>query len=282
MFFVDISSGRGRDNERRAIFGAPPGRKGAQLKVMSAVECKVPGFYKNIDDDPEDDGDWGVEVEDFKNSDECSYALGKQGATRKKLEAASGAILQYVGNTICYAGQKKERQKGKQYMKWLFKQLDGPVTVDTRDRDDCTVVDVPQDTVGYITGARRAAMISMEAEWGVFMFFSDFKSDRREDRDGQKSKKTEELMIFGLERKRKGAELKVKSSIETKNPGFITRQLKEKIHDDKGLAVDTFYLRDEDVAYALGKGGSTRIKLQLSSGCILQYIGNYACLVIFA
>ena len=24
-------------------------------------------------------------------------------------------------------------------------------------------------------GARRAAMIAMEAEWGVFMFFSDFK-----------------------------------------------------------------------------------------------------------
>ncbi len=32
-----------------------------------------------------------------------------QGATRKKLEAASGAILQYVGNTICYAGSTPER-----------------------------------------------------------------------------------------------------------------------------------------------------------------------------
>ena len=43
-------------------------------------------------------------------------------------------------------------------MKWLFKQLDGPVQVDTRDRDDVIVVEVPQDTVGYITGARRAAL----------------------------------------------------------------------------------------------------------------------------
>ena len=48
------------------------------MEVMSAVECKVPGFYKHIDDDPEDDGDWGVDTEEFKSSDECSYALGKQ------------------------------------------------------------------------------------------------------------------------------------------------------------------------------------------------------------
>ena len=43
-----------------------------------------------------------------------SYALGKQGATRKKLEAAAHCILQYVGNTIVYAGQKIERQHGKE------------------------------------------------------------------------------------------------------------------------------------------------------------------------
>merc|ERR1719199_2124877 len=39
-----------------------------------------------------------------------------------------------------------------------------------------------------------------------------------------------------------------------------------------------FYLRDDDVAYALGKGGQTRMKLAVSSGCILQYVGNYACM----
>merc|ERR1719482_1035364 len=85
-------------------------------------------------------------------------------------------------------------------------------------------------------------------------------------------------MIFGLERKRMGAELKVLSAVETKNPGYVTRNMKEKISDKKGLATDYFYLKDEDVAYALGKGGTTRMKLAISSGCILQYIGNYACM----
>jgi len=135
---------------------------------------------------------------------------------------------------------------------------------------------VPQDTVGYITGARRMAMISMEAEWGVFMFFSDFKDQK--DREKDNRRKTERLLIFGPERNRTGAELKVLSSVETKNTGMITRTLKEKISDRSGFAKDTFYLKDEDVAYALGKGGVTRMKLQVSSGCILQYIGNYAVL----
>merc|ERR1719271_1378187 len=104
----------------------------------------------------------------------------------------------------------------------------------------------------------------------------DFK-DRR-DRTGSSGGKTEKLVIFGPERNRKGAELKVLSSIETKSSGYVTRDLREKINKDRGFAVDTFYLKDEDVAYALGKGGSTRVKLAVSSGCILQYIGNYACL----
>jgi rRNA processing protein Krr1/Pno1 len=289
MFFVEFSNARGKSTERLAIFGTKRGRKGAELKVMSAVECKEPGFYKDFDERTDPGDDFGVETEDFKNGDECSYALGKQGATRKKLEAASQAVLQYIGQTIVYAGTRKQRKACRQYMSWLFKQLDGPVDVDTRDRDDVIVIEVPQDTVGYITGARRAAMIAMEAEWGVFMFFCDFKSrpaagaqntesDDRRSRDEGRSKKFEKLLIFGPERSRTGAELKVLSSVETKNTGHVTRQLKEKINEKSGFAKDSFYLKDEDVAYALGKGGTTRMKLQVSSGCILQYIGNYAVL----
>ena len=44
---------------------------------MSAVECKEPGFYKDLDE-RSDDEDFGVETGDFKSGDECSYALGKQ------------------------------------------------------------------------------------------------------------------------------------------------------------------------------------------------------------
>ena len=60
---------------------------GAELKIMSAVECKEPGFYRDFDEKTDPGDDFGVETSEFKSGDECSYALGKQGATRKKLEA---------------------------------------------------------------------------------------------------------------------------------------------------------------------------------------------------
>ena len=55
----------------------------------------------------------------------------------------------YVGNTIVYAGQRKERDNCKQYMKWLFQQLDGPVQVDTRDRDDVRTAQSADSACGY-------------------------------------------------------------------------------------------------------------------------------------
>merc|ERR1712151_1454560 len=133
------------------------------MGVLSAVETKVAGYLKTIKDDVVDrdrgrdeSGTWGTDTMTFQD-DELSYALGKQGGTRKKLEMSSRAVVQYVGHTAFFSGTKEERRRAKCYMKWLFEQLEGPVYVDGwEDRDDCTVVQVPRDCVGYITGARRA------------------------------------------------------------------------------------------------------------------------------
>ena len=46
------------------------------------------------------------------------------------------------------------------------------------------------------------------------------------------------------------------SSMETKNPGYVTRDLKEKTSESRGFGVDQFYLRDEDVAYLRGTAPS--------------------------
>ena len=57
--------------------------------------------------------------------DDYSYALGKGGATRKKLARASGAILEYIGKFAFIAGDRKERERGRQYLKWLCSQRSG-------------------------------------------------------------------------------------------------------------------------------------------------------------
>merc|ERR1719410_496481 len=200
MFFCEVGKGsRGRDFEKLAIFGSVRGRRGSELKVLSAVETKVPGYYDKIREDvvnrdrnKDDTGTWGTDTMTFQD-DELSYALGKQGGTRKKLERSSEAVVQYVGHNALFSGTRTERKRAREYMKWLFEQLEGPVYVDGwEDRDDCTVVDVPSDCIGYVTGARRAALGGIEEDWGVLMFFMNKKGD-----GGGRKGRSEQLIIFG-------------------------------------------------------------------------------------
>mmetsp|Transcript_83426 Transcript_83426/g.202286 ORF Transcript_83426/g.202286 Transcript_83426/m.202286 type:complete len:612 (-) Transcript_83426:255-2090(-) len=279
MFFCEVGSGgRNRDFEKLAIFGSVRGRRGAELKVLSAVETKVPGYYDKIRDQVvsrdkgnDDSGTWGTDTMTFQD-DELSYALGKQGGTRKKLERSSGAIVQYVGHVALFSGPRTERRQAREYMKWLFEQLEGPVYVDGwEDRDDCTVIDVPSDCIGYITGNRRATLGAMEEEWGVLMFFMNKGGEKAKGRGG-----SEMLIIFGPKRNRRGAELKAMSGIETKAPGSFTRGVREKITETKGFDTDRIVFKDDELSYALGKEGATRKKLELAAGSILQYVGHVA------
>merc|ERR1719350_9920 len=281
MFFCEVGKGgggRSKDHEKLAIFGEVRGRRGAELKVLSAVETKIPGHYARIRDDvvgrdrgKDETGTWGTDTMTFQD-DELSYALGKQGGTRKKLERSSQAIVQYVGHNALFSGTKDERRRAKAYMKWLFEQLEGPVYVDGwEDRDDCTVLPVPRDCVGYITGSRRATLGTMEEEWGVLMFFMN-KSEEK----GRGKGETEKLIIFGAERDRRGAELKVMNGIEKKAPGTFTRGVREKTSESRGFDTDRLILKDDELSYAIGKEAATQKKLEKAAGCILQFIGHIA------
>jgi len=279
MFFCEVGAGgRNKDYEKLAIFGTVRARRGAELKVLSAVETKVPGYYEKIknevvdrDRGQDETGTWGSDTMTFQD-DELSYALGKQGGTRKKLERSSGAIVQYVGHTALFSGTKEVRRKAKEYMRWLFDQLEGPVWVDGwEERKDCTVVDIPGDCIGYITGARRATLGMMEEEWGVLMFFMNKKEDKGRGRGG-----SEKLIILGAERGRRGAELKVMSGVEAKSPGYFTKGLREKTSNERGFDTDRLLFKDDELSYSLGKQGTTRKKLEGAAGAILEYVGHVA------
>mmetsp|Transcript_65800 Transcript_65800/g.157238 ORF Transcript_65800/g.157238 Transcript_65800/m.157238 type:complete len:717 (-) Transcript_65800:5-2155(-) len=277
MFFIDTDLSRA---QRLAILGSIRGRRGSELKVLSAVEMKLPGYFNQIQQDvlqrdvgKDKSGTWGTDVQTFKDEGDISYALGKQGGTRRKLERSSGAIVQYIGMVAVFSGKKDERVRVREYMRWLFQQLEGPVYVrGWETRTDCTVVDVPNDCVGYITGNRRSTLGVMEEEWGTLMFFMSETGEKGRGRGAV----TEKLAIFGAPRARRGSELKVMSGIETKSPGFFTRGVRNKTSDKRSFDTDRYVFRDEEVSYALGKDGATRKKLEAASGAILQYVGNVA------
>jgi len=203
MFFAKVAGSgdhnNGRGNEKLAIFGTRRARRGAELKVMSAVEHKHPGYFMNSESklraplvqpgDGEDDG-WSYDTVPL-TSDEFSYALGAGGSTRKKLARAADCIMEYVGMVAICAGYKDERKRAKDYLGWLLEQRRGAVQIRDRDRDDLTIIEVPRESVGFLTGHKGESLREIERMSGTFCFA-----------DGEKGRASgagqfESLLIFG-------------------------------------------------------------------------------------
>merc|ERR1719183_1032541 len=178
MFFMtkpnaDGSKGKGKGfGEQLLICGPRRARRGAELKVMSTVEHKNPGIYtKGLREKSSSEKGFDTDRMHFRD-DEVSYALGKEGATRKKLAAASGCILQYIGQVAFMAGTMKERQRCRDFITWLLAQRKGSITVDVSDRQDVTEVHVPENCKGWVTGNRGSELRRMELESSTYMFMA--------------------------------------------------------------------------------------------------------------
>jgi hypothetical protein len=124
LFFLDFNMNQHQNGriERLAILGPMRARRGTELKVMAAVEMKCPGHYtkdlKEIEDLSQGFGTDLVYIAD----DDYSYALGKQGSTRKNIVKQSGCLVEYVGHVAFLSGTRDERKKARDYLLWLFEQ----------------------------------------------------------------------------------------------------------------------------------------------------------------
>jgi len=211
LFFIDYNKSRSRDQpERLAIFGPERVRRGAELKVMAAIEMKQAGHFTNHHAnlpmiDPQDGfaTDWMPIAED-----DYSYALGKGGSTRKKIARASGCIIEYIGRHAYLSGSRPERQRAREYLAWLFRQRVGPVEVDYEKRDDVTVLPVPKDCVGFVTGHKGTSLRAVEDATGTFCFIEGGRDDPHRD--------PKPLLIFGAPDARKHAEGLLRQRIEQK------------------------------------------------------------------
>jgi len=226
--------------------------------------------------------------------DDIAFVLGRGGMTKRKIARVAKAKLDVYERDlkIDIHGPRSARKRAKEYIKLVMAQRVGPVYMDVETkREDLTVVSVPSDCIGYVTGKRGSVLRSLEEEWGTLMFFvSDEKNkdrDRDEDRDRRRRRdpdSTESLCIFGPKRGRYGAHLKVLSAVEHKSKGwFLDRDSEGPKFDivtaedkEEGWDCEHYPMSSSDFSYALGAGGSTRMKLATASGCIIQYIGNVA------
>jgi len=235
---------------------------------MAAVEGKKEGYYTDqLDEGISKNEEWGTDIIRLRRED-ISWALGKKGSTRKKLARASGCIVEYIGHYVHLAGTGPERRRARDYLNCIMDQLTGSIRITTEGRDDVTVLDIPQSCVGYVTGLKRATLSRMEEDSGAFMIFLDPKEDSFKSA-------VVRLGIFGVARNRRAAELKVMSTVEGKVPGTFTSGVFECV-DDAEPGTDIYRFHGDEFSYALGKDGATKRKLTRASGCIIEYLGDFA------
>merc|ERR1719221_1530481 len=127
-----------------------------------------------------------------------------------------------------FRGSRIQRRRGKKYAEGVMSQRTGPVHItDDFDDDDLTMLQVPQEAVGFVTGRAGNFLRTIEEEWCTLMFFCEVGT-------GGRNKDYEKLAIFGSVRGRRGAELKVLSAVETKKPGYYDQIKDEVLSRDKG------------------------------------------------
>merc|ERR1719512_65842 len=214
----DGGKGRYGGTEKLIICGPKRARRGAELKVMSSVETKSPGtFTRGVREKTSSEKGFDTDRMIFKD-DELSYALGKEGATRKKLEGAAGAILQYVGHVAFIAGTLRERTRCKEFISWLLAQRRGSVTITgVAQRDDATEMHIPENCKGWVTGNRGSELRRMEQETGTYMFMS--LDERGEER----------LIIFCHDA---GSKVSPKGRMAAER--LVNEMIQEKLRDDGG------------------------------------------------
>lgn len=218
---------------------------------------------------------------------EAAFLVGKNhGVAVKNIARASNtqAKLSHNNRKLTIAGTERDRARAKRYVGFVLAQMDRPVRLDDSHVDeDCSMVQVPDLAAGFVTGTNGAHLRRVEEEWGVVMMFAEYSGRLVQAATGSgPGRRSETLAIFGPRRGRRGAQLTMMNVIEGKVPRYFSAKIRafgETFHADEvddEWGTTTQEVREEIMPYALGKNGGTRRKLMLASGCIVQYLGNFA------
>jgi len=159
--------------------------------------------------------DYGVDTMKITD-DDAAFILGKGGKTREKIARVANAEIELFERDLILEirGSKLQRRRAKKYCEGVMAQRTGPVNVtEDYNDDDLTMLQVPQEAVGFVTGRAGNFLRTIEEEWGTLMFFCEVGA-------GGRGRDFEKLAIFGDVRGRRGAELKVLNAVETKVSGY--------------------------------------------------------------
>merc|ERR1719223_587487 len=119
--------------------------------------------------------DYGVDTMKITD-DDAAFILGKGGKTKEKISRVSEAEIELFERDLILEirGSKMQRRRAKKYSEGVMAQRTGPVSItDDYDDGDLTMIMVPQEAVGFVTGRAGNFLRTIEEEWCVLMFFCE-------------------------------------------------------------------------------------------------------------
>jgi len=148
IFFVDIVDGDGNPVEKPAdepeghdlvVFGNEFNRRCCELKILASQEQKVKGSVSDKVKLGISDDEVGTDIVEIDGH--VSYAFGVKGRTKKKLENASGCIIEYIGKYAHILGRKEDRARAREYLTIVTKQCRSLDAIpDMNERPDALVI----------------------------------------------------------------------------------------------------------------------------------------------
>ena len=205
--------------------------------------------------------------------DEMAAVVGEENVTLKKIMRMTKTEIKYdrVHSALEVRGPEAEVKRAKKYMFYRRAEKRNEVRLQERDDDgDLTVIDIPQECAGFVSGTKGFNMREIELETETFIYYGI---------DERRPKLPESMMttiIFGERLNRRRAELRVMALVEIKLSGYYSERFRPRLEPPNvDWGTDIIDITD-NFKILLGKKGSTKRKLARAAKCALEYIGTYA------
>lgn len=207
--------------------------------------------------------------------DEMETVVGEKQTTIKKISRMTNTTINYdrARSTLELKGTEGDVKRANKYIFFRRAEKRNEVRLQERDDDgDTTVLDIPQECAGFVSGTKGFNMREIEFESETFIYYGI------DERRPKISPDMITVIIFGERLGRRKAELRVMSLVEIKLPKYYTDDSKyrprlESPEVDWGTDIIDI---TQNYKVLLGKGGATKRKLARAANCALEYIGTYA------
>jgi len=155
------------------VLGNLRGRLELELKVLTLIETKVPGFVSARPRTSDEGEGVGLSVWPLLNDGELkAKVIGKSGSVRNKIGKSCDTSVEYIGNSAYVVGNQLSRVRTAKLLELVQRSSSGAVDhVPSELEVVCTRVAMPTEASYVVTGKQRSSLNQLEEETGTMTFW---------------------------------------------------------------------------------------------------------------